>query len=108
MNMSTQFCVSKYTDSDLQALQKAVQNEIALREDARRRRREEWIHRYYNGACHRAVFEVIGNTVVVAVDRNGSIHMAQAHPVKGDVFDMRTGVAVAYCKAMGLRVPDFI
>jgi hypothetical protein len=106
--MSNQFCVSKYTDSDLQALQKAVQSEIAKRENDRRRSREEWIRRYYDGACHRAAIEVIGKSVVVAVIRNGSIHMAKTQPVKGDVFDMRTGVAVAYCKAMGLRVPDFI
>lgn len=108
--MSTQFCVSKYTDADLQALQKAVQSEIAKRENDRRRSRsrEEWIRRYYDGACHRATFEVIGKSVVVAVLKNGLVHMAKAQPAKDDVFDMKTGVAVAYCKALGLRVPDFI
>jgi hypothetical protein len=104
----TDFYVSKYTDTDLCILLEALQDEIARREDARKRRREEWIEHMSWEAYHRGAIEVVGETVIVAVLKNGSIHMAKTHPIKGDEFDMDTGVAVAYCKAIGLRVPDFI
>ena len=106
--MANQFYVSKYTDTDLQALLKAVQDEIARREHARKRRREEWVEHFSWEAYHRGSVEVVGETVVVAVVKNGSVHMAKTHPIKGDEFDMDTGVAVAYCKAVGVPVPDFI
>lgn len=104
----TDFYVNKYTDTDLRTLLEAVQDEIARREDARKRKREEWIEHMSWEAYHRGGVEVVGETVVVAVWKNGFIHMAKTHPIKGDVFDMETGVAVAYAKAIGLRVPDFI
>ena len=104
----TDFYVNKYTDTDLRTLLEAVQDEIARREDARKRRREEWIEHMSWEAYHRGAVEVVGETVIVAVLKSNSVHMAKAHPIKGDVFDMETGVAVAYCKAIGLRVPDFI
>ena len=104
----TDFYVNKYTDTDLRTLLEAVEDEIARREDARKRKREEWIEHMSWEAYHRGAVEVVGETVIVAVLKNGSIHMAKASPIKGDVFDMDTGVAVAYCKAIGLRAPDYI
>lgn len=104
----TDFYVNKYTDIELRTLLEAVQDEIVRREDARKRRREEWIEHMSWEAYHRAAIERVGETVIVAVLKNGSVHMAKTHPIKGDVFDMDTGVAVAYTKAIGLRVPDFI
>ena len=104
----TDFYVNKYTDTDLHTLLEAVQGEIARRETERRRRRAEWIEHYSWEAYHRAAIEVVGETVIVAVLKNGTIHMAKTHPIDGDEFDMETGVAVAYTKAIGLRVPDFI
>ena len=104
----TDFYVNKYTDTDLRTLLEAVQDEIARREDARKRRREEWIEHMSWEAYHRGAVEVVGETVIVAIWKNGSIHMAKTHPIKSDEFDMDTGVAVAYCKAVGMPVPDFI
>ena len=104
----TNFYVNKYTDTDLRALLEAVEDEIARRKDVRRRRRVEWIEHMSWEAYHRAAIERVGEAVIVAVLKNGSIHMAKTHPIDGDVFDMETGVAVAYTKALGLRVPDFI
>ena len=102
------FYVNKYTDTDLHTLLEAVQDEIMKREEARKRRREEWIEHFSWEAYHRGAVEVVGETVVVAVIKNGTVHMAKTHPINGDEFDMETGVAVAYCKAIGLNVPDFI
>ena len=104
----TDFYVNKYTDTDLRTLLEAVQDEIARRETERRRKRAEWIEHYSWEAYHRAAIEKVGETVIVAVLKNGTIHMAKTHPIEGDVFDMETGVAVAYTKAMGLRVLDFV
>ena len=102
------FYVNKYSDAELHTLLEAVQDEITKREDARKRRRAEWIEHMSWEAYHRGAVEVVGETVIVAVFKNGSIHMAKTHPINGDVFDMETGVAVAYCKAVGVPVPDFI
>ena len=102
------FYVNKYSDAELRTLLEAVQDEITKREDARKRRRAEWIEHMSWEAYHRGAVEVVGETVIVAVFKNGSIHMAKTHPINGDVFDMETGVAVAYCKAVGVPVPDFI
>lgn len=104
----TDFYVIKYTDTDLHTLLEAVQDEIARREDVRKYRRETWIDQMSRRAYHHGAVEVVGETVIVAVWKNDSIHMAKTHPINGDKFDMNTGVAVAYCKAMGARVPDFI
>lgn len=102
----TDFYVNKYTDTDLRTLLEAVEDEIARREDVRRR--AEWVEHYSWEAYHRSAVEVVGETVIVAVLKNGSVHMAKTHPINGDAFDMDTGVAVAYCKAVGVPVPDFI
>ena len=106
--MGNQFYVNKYTDMDLKALYNACVLEMGRREEARKRRRQEWIDVYANEAYHYANYELVGETVVVAVVRNGSIHMGKATPIKGDVFDVDTGVAVAYAKAKGIRIPSFI
>lgn len=105
----TDFYVSKYTDTDLRTLLEAVEYEIARREEARKRRREEWIeNRYTQFQCCYNDYKVVGNTVVIAIAWMGKVKMATATAVKGDKFDLRTGIAVAYAKACGERIPEFI
>lgn len=104
----TDFYVNKYTDLDLRTLLEAVQDEIARREEAHKRRRAEWVEHYSWEAYQRGAVEVVGETVVVAIWKDRALHMAKAQPIRGDKFDMETGVAVAYCKAVGVPVPDFI
>lgn len=102
------FYVNKYSDAELHTLLEAVQDEIAKREDARKRKREEWIYHYSDEAYLHGDYIVVGDTVVVAVEKNWEIKIAKTHPINGDKFDLDTGVAVAYAKAIGLRIPDFI
>ena len=102
------FYVNKYSDAELHTLLEAVQDEITKREDARKRRRAEWIYRYSDEAYLYGSYIIVGDTVVVAVEKNGEIEIAKTHPINGDKFDLDTGVAVAYCKAVGVPVPDFI
>lgn len=106
--MPNQFYVNKYTDTDLQALLEAVQREMTARKQRRERARKEWIYRHSDEAYLYGSYIVVGDTVVVAVEKNGEIEIAKTHPINGDEFDLDTGVAVAYAKAIGLRVPDFI
>ena len=106
--MGNQFYVNKYTDSDLQALLEAVQREMTARKQRREQARKEWIYRYSNEAYHYGNYIVVGNTVVVAMEKNGSIEIAKTTPINGDKFDLDTGVAVAYAKAKGIHIPSFI
>ena len=106
--MPNQFYVNKYTDSDLQALLEAVQREMTARKQRREQARKEWVYRYSNEAFHYGSHIVVGNTVIVAVEKNGSIKIAKTSPINGDKFDLKTGVAVAYAQAKGIHVPSFI
>ena len=106
--MGNQFYVNKYTDADLQALLEAVQREMTARKQRREQARKEWIYRYANEAYHYGNHIVVGNTVVVAMKKNGSIEIAKTTPINGDKFDLDTGVAVAYAKAKGIHIPSFI
>ena len=101
--------LSKWSDADLAELRHLICEETCNRERKRREARQNWIYRYAQEAYHHGNFEVIGgNTVVVAVCQNGHIVMGKTTPVNGDKFDLDTGVAVAYAKAVGLCIPDFI
>lgn len=101
--------LSKWSDVDLAELRHLICEETCNRERKRREARQNWIYRYAQEAYHRGNHEIVnGNTVVVAVCQNGHIVMGKSTPIKGDRFDLDTGVAVAYAKAVGIRVPDFI
>lgn len=101
--------LSKWSDADLQELRLLIAEETCGRERKRKQMRRNWIDRYAREAYHRGNYEVIcGNTVVVAVCQNGHIVMGKSTPVNGDKFDLDTGVAVAYAKAVGVRIPEFV
>lgn len=105
------FGVSRMTDNDLMNLCLAVADEMARREEARKERRAKWV-RDYHGAFLRhpnATYKVLGKTVVVSVyDRCTGIHMSATTPIGEDKFELSTGIAVAFAKAMGERIPDYI
>ena len=109
----TDFYVNKYTDTELQTLLEAVQDEIQRREVGRKMARQEWIDSHVNKFyAYCGKFERVGDTIVVAYFNPSpmgyGVRMGRSTPINGDVFDLDTGVAVAFAKAMGLRVPDFI
>ena len=100
--------LSNWSDADLLELRLLINEETHNRE-RKRKVRLDWICKYAQEAYHRGSHEIIcGNTVVVAVCQNGHIVMGKSTPIKGDKFDLDTGVAVAYAKAVGVRIPDFI
>ena len=79
-----------------------------------RDQRQDWIDRMYERAMTARDNELIfikhcQNTTVIA---NYSLwnpsEIALSAPRHGDKYDRKTGIAVAYAKISGERVPDFI
>lgn len=109
----TDFYVNKYNDTELHTLLEAVQDEIALREKARRCRREEWIASHVNKFyAYCGKFQRVGDTIIVAYFNPSpvgyGVRMGRSTPIKGDVFDLDTGIAVAFAKAVGETIPSYI
>ena len=110
MNYST-FCLSNLTDTDLANLAKACAAETTRREETRHARRAEWIHNHYWGFVGHpnASIQVIGKRTILALySRYDGVKIGTAYPINGDVYDEVTGIAVAYAKAMGERIPYYI
>ena len=96
-------------DEDLAELVHMVEAETKRRIDARESKRIQWITSHIREYKHSASnHEVVGETVVVAVRWYDHISIAKATPINGDVFDLDTGIAVAFAKARGERIPDYI
>ena len=105
------FSLSKLADSQLSRLLAECSMEQARREKARRTSRKDWIHEHYSAFMRHpnASYKVLGKTVVVSVyDRYAGIHMGTTTPHGEDKFELSTGIAVAYAKACGERIPDFV
>ena len=47
-------------------------------------------------------------TIVAIYNRYDGVKIGTAYPINGDVYDYETGVAVAYAKALGETIPDYI
>lgn len=104
------FDLSKLTDDDLSKLITECMTEQKRRE-CEEEERDRWIGGYYCAFLNHPNASVIhvGETTVLALwSRNLGLKMATATPVRGDVFDHYTGVAVAYAKAVGDEIPDYI
>lgn len=108
---TTTFCVSNLTDTDLSNLFHSCADELQKRADQRTKRRAEWIHSHFWGFMGHphATVQVTGKRTIVAIyNRYEDVKIGTAYPINGDVYDHETGVAVAYAKAMGERIPDYI
>jgi hypothetical protein len=101
--------LSRLSDRGLAQLQQDVNDEIIRREAEKQKRRKDWISSMVREFSLRAGSYVkMDTTVVVVIKWNGAVRVGKTTPTRNDKFDLDTGVAVAYCKAIGLRVPDFI
>ena len=102
------FYLGNMTDADLENLYLSAQAERIRRAD-NKRKRTAWVNKYYTQyQTSIANAKRIGETTVVAVKWMNDIRIGVATPVNGDKFDARTGIAVAYAKACGERIPDFV
>lgn len=110
MNFTT-FSVSNLTNTDLANLAKACAEETAKRESQHEQRRQEWIHSHYWGFMghpNASVHTCEKRTIVALYSRYDGVRIGTAYPINGDEYDYDTGVAVAYAKAMGERIPSYI
>lgn len=111
MKTVNSFSLSKMTDNELLALASNICEERQRRERKRREEHDRWIGGYYYAFLNNPNASVVhvGETTVVALwSRNLGLRMGTAVPVHGDVFDHDTGIAVAYAKAVGDKIPDYI
>lgn len=111
MKTTNSFALSRLTDGDLRNLCFAVAEEMSKRERKREEERNRWIDGYYCAFLNNPNASVVyvGETTVLALwSRNLGIRMGAATPVRGDTFDHNTGIAVAYAKAVGDEIPDYI
>lgn len=103
------FALSKLSDAGLAQLQQDVNDEIIRREAEKQKRRADWISSRAREFYLRAGSYVKMDTTVVAVIKwNGAIRIGKSTPTKNDKFDLETGVAVAFAKAIGETIPSYI
>lgn len=108
---TTTFSVTNLTDTDISRLLAECQRELERRENQRTTERKRWVESCYYGFMSHPNASLIqmGDVIVVAVyNRVKGIVMGTARPVHGDKFDKAVGIAVAYAKAIGVPVPDYI
>ena len=99
--------LSKWSDADLVELRHLILEETCARE--RKQERNKWISEYMERfRADRGEYTRIGDTIVAAARRGWTIGIGKSTPINGDDFDLNTGIAVAYAKALGDRIPDFI
>jgi hypothetical protein len=105
------FSVSRLTDSDLVALFNACASEMASREERKSKQREHWIEMWYAEYLNHYDTDclVVGKrTIVATYDEYNGMRIGTAYPIHGDEYDAKTGIAVAYAKAIGIAIPDYI
>lgn len=105
------FSVSRLTDSDLVALFNACASEMASREERKSKQREHWIEMWYAEYLNRYDTDslVVGKrTIIATYDEYNGMRIGTSYPIHGDEFDAKTGIAVAYAKAIGIAIPDYI
>ena len=103
--------VFRLTDSDLVALFNACASEMASREERKSKHREQWIEMWYAEYLNHydADCLVVGKrTIVAAYDDYNGLRIGTSYPIHDDEYDAKTGIAVAYAKAIGLVIPDYI
>lgn len=97
------------TDEEFGHMASLFADECVRRTKERKEMRRRWIDRQlrrYNqlDGAHKC----IGNTVIVAISQMGPAQIGVATLAKGDTYERRTGIAVAFAKAIGETVPDYI
>ena len=108
---NTTFSLTNLTDSDISRLLEECQREQTRRLVHRQSERKKWVEgMYYAFMAHPNATSIqVDNVTVVSVfNHRLGMRMGTARPVHGDTFDRAVGVAVAYAKATGMTIPDFI
>ena len=105
------YSVSRMTDDALADFLNAIIAERTAREKKKAIKRKEWIDLWYTEFVNR--YDTVAITrgelnIVATFDEYNGQRIGTAYPIKGDKFDSKTGIAVAYAKAIGIAIPDYI
>lgn len=108
---TSNFNIQGMSDGALNALMTAIENEKSKRASQRETQRAIWIDHHirqfnntYDAVCH-----IRENLTIVAVyDEMEGTRIGTAYPINGDKYDYKVGVAVAFAKANGEDIPDYI
>lgn len=99
------------SDSQLNTLIKFSAEEQVKRAEKHKEERAAWVKKMYDmylghpkAECRR--WENL--TIVAVYDYYEGTRIGTAFPINGDTFDEGTGIAVAFAKAIGEPVPDFV
>jgi len=105
------FSLSSMDDKSLDILYANVCREINARAEAKVAKRAEWVRQMCNNYLRHpnSTFMQIGEITVVSVySRHGGLRIGRARPVNDDKYNVEVGIAVAFAKACGEPVPDYI
>lgn len=74
--------------------------------------RQDWIDKWYFKAGDAEAFDKVSFAFVkdgtVCIDREQGDVFTVAAPRKGDKYDRKTGIAVAFAKFSGEKIPEYI
>lgn len=105
------YSVSRMSDDALADFLKAIVAEQTAREKKKASKRERWIDMWYGEYLNRYDTDclVVGKRTIVAThDGYNGMRIGTSYPIHGDEYDARTGIAVAFAKAIGESIPDFV
>jgi hypothetical protein len=102
--------INSATKDEIDAILLDGLDELWAREE-RSKKREGWVNEMYRSFLGHpnATDRREGNMTIMALyERNSGVKIGIAKCLPTDTFDERVGLAVAYAKAIGVHVPDYI
>ena len=108
---TTTFSLDSLNDKSLETLYNDVCREINIRIEARATKLAVWVRQmcdHYLRHPNATAMQIGEITVVSVYSRRDGLLMGKARPVNDDVYDFDVGIAVAFAKACGEPIPDYI
>jgi hypothetical protein len=99
------------SDKALNTLYNDVCREINARAEAKVAKRAQWVRQMYSRfqSHPNSTYMQIGEITVVSVySRYNGMGIGRARPANGDKYSSEVGIAVAFAKACGEPIPDYI
>lgn len=99
-------------DKSLEVLYANLTREINARAEAKAAKRERWVREVFtNYLAHpHSTMKQIGEITIVSTynDFYNVLSIGVSRPANNDKYNERVGVAVAFAKAIGEPIPDYI
>lgn len=98
-------------DKSLSVLYANLAREINARAEAKAAKRGQWVREMldkYLRHPYSAYMQIGEITVVSTYNHYEGLCIGKARPVNDDKYDLEIGIAVAFAKAIGAPIPDYI